>query len=79
MTEQCTNSANFRYTWPGRDESYICKMCAPKAHAVAHAIGMHLQIIPLSLDDKRQCQQQLEAASASEQPAEVSGESNPNN
>ena len=44
----CDNLANHRFTWPGRDESVICEEHIGKLRAVAQAIGLHLQIIPLS-------------------------------
>jgi hypothetical protein len=50
-TDQCGELANLRYTWPGRDESVICVDCAEKLKAVANAIGMHLQLIPITSRD----------------------------
>ena len=53
MTEQlckqngCTESAEYRYTWPGQDESYICGIHAIKLTNIANAMGLHLQLIPL--------------------------------
>lgn len=47
----CKNLAKYRYTWPGRDESLICEKHVAKLAAVAEAIGLHLQIIPLSEED----------------------------
>ena len=52
--EQCGGLATFTYTWPGRDEAVICVECAEKLTNVANAIGMHLQLIPItgeSVDD----------------------------
>lgn len=43
----CTEQASHRFTWPGRDESFICDKHLPKVREVASAIGMYLQIIPL--------------------------------
>ncbi len=48
---KCKNKAKFRYTWPGRDESVCCESHAVGIKAVANAIGLHLQIIPLSEND----------------------------
>lgn len=48
----CDNPASFRFTWPGRNEAGICATCAPKMQAVANFMGMHIQLIPLSEDDK---------------------------
>jgi len=43
--KQCENPCFFRYTWPGKDESYICLEHAHQLHNVARAIGLHLQMI----------------------------------
>ena len=53
MSEEktCKNPARYRYTWPGDDESLICEKHVDKLVAVAEAIGLHLQIIPLSEED----------------------------
>lgn len=47
----CENSAKYRYTWTGRDEALICDVHVGKLQAVANAIGLYLQIIPLSEED----------------------------
>ena len=47
----CDNPAKYRFTWPGRDESVICGEHVNKLRAVANAIGLHLQTIPLSEED----------------------------
>ena len=44
----CNQQAVFRYTWPGRNEAVICLECAQQLKVVAEAIGLHLQLIPLS-------------------------------
>ena len=44
---KCKNKATHRFTWPGRDESFICAQHLPKLQGVASAIGMPLQTIPL--------------------------------
>lgn len=43
----CTTSAMYRYTWPGKDEAFICDQHVAKLRAVADALGMHLQVIEL--------------------------------
>ena len=45
---KCGSPAMYRYTWPGKDESLVCVICAMKLQTVAAAIGLHLQIIKLS-------------------------------
>lgn len=44
----CENGAKYRYTWPGRDEAFVCEKCAAKLEAVAAAMGLYLQLIPLA-------------------------------
>lgn len=46
--EICGEHAAFRYTWPGRDESFCCVEHAMGLMNVAGAIGLHLQLIPIS-------------------------------
>jgi hypothetical protein len=59
--KQCTQIPIYRYTWPGRDESYICAEHAPKLDAIAGALGMYLQLIPLTDEEqlKYSCTQQV--------------------
>ena len=51
MINKCENPALFRYTWPGKDESFICAICAIKLTTVANAIGLPLQMIRLSNEE----------------------------
>lgn len=62
MSEKCKEPARFRFTWPGRDETLICETHLPKLRAVAQALGLHLQIIPLFGADLcgLQCSQKTE-------------------
>lgn len=46
----CGNDASFRFTWPGRDESFICLEHSIKLAHVASAMGLRLQIIPILPD-----------------------------
>lgn len=43
----CPFVASHRFTWPGRDESFICGECLPALEATARALGLHLQTLPL--------------------------------
>ena len=45
--KNCENEGAYRFTWPGQDEEHICEEHAPKLRAVANAIGLHVQIIPI--------------------------------
>ena len=56
--ERCQNGASYRYTWPGRNESFICNDHAPKLRAVSNAMGLPLQMIPLLHEDE-QCDQKV--------------------
>lgn len=47
-TVMCDKPANYRFTWPGKDESFICEDHVEKLKGIAVAIGLHLQIIPLT-------------------------------
>ncbi len=49
--ERCGELANIRYTWPGKDEVIACVNCAQKAANVANAIGLHLQLVPVTSRD----------------------------
>lgn len=44
----CEKPAAFRYTWPGQDEAGICLIHAEQLSAVAAAMGLYVQLIPLS-------------------------------
>lgn len=65
--KQCQNPGVFKFTWPGRDEAYICASCVEKLKAVVSAIGLHLQIRPvpeaqlwLPQEQQWRCEQILE-------------------
>lgn len=47
----CQNKAEYRYTWPGKDESLICDDHGRLLKGVANALGVYLQVIPLSEED----------------------------
>ena len=47
--KRCGEHAAFRYTWPGRDESHICINCAVQMQAITNAMGLYVQLIPLSV------------------------------
>lgn len=49
--KRCKNLAKYRYTWPRKDESFICDDHVNQLAKVAEVIGLHLQIIPLSEKD----------------------------
>lgn len=47
----CRDYAAYRYTWPGKYESFVCKAHAHSVVNVADAIGMALQLIELTQAD----------------------------
>jgi hypothetical protein len=44
----CGAPAEFRYTWPGHDEKFACRLHALKLRGVAQAMGYHLQLIEVT-------------------------------
>jgi len=54
----CDQIAIFRYTWPGKDESFICLSHSKQLKGIAKAIGMHLQLIPL-VNNEQACRQKV--------------------
>lgn len=63
MAPQCQQQALFRYTWPSRDESFICLEHAQQLQNVANAMGLYIQLIPLSGDEQARvsCSQKVRA------------------
>ncbi len=55
---RCGKPASHRFTWPGRDESFICGAHVPRLRLIADAIEMHLQTIPLPHDTTETCNQE---------------------
>lgn len=53
----CPNEAAFRYTWPGRDESFICAEHASWLRKLAAAMGAYVQTIPIQADQGITCDQ----------------------
>uniref|UniRef100_A0A6M3KFG2 Uncharacterized protein n=1 Tax=viral metagenome TaxID=1070528 RepID=A0A6M3KFG2_9ZZZZ len=53
----CDEKAAYRYTWPGRDESFICEKHVYNLQAIARAMGFPLQVIPLDEGEEKVCQQ----------------------
>lgn len=58
---KCPHQAFYRFTWPGQDESFICTEHVNKLQGVASAMGMYLQIIPLSNEEQAEhtCNQEV--------------------
>jgi hypothetical protein len=48
---ECARFAAYRYTWPGKDESYICGAHSTYLLGIAKAMGVHVQLIPLTDKD----------------------------
>jgi hypothetical protein len=45
----CKNTPIFRYTWPGRDEAFICMYHSLRLQGVANAMGLYIQLIPMPI------------------------------
>jgi len=45
--EGCDAAASHRFTWPGRDEAGVCAPHVDKLRAVARAMSLHLQLLPI--------------------------------
>ncbi len=48
--ENCDEMPAYRYTWPGKDEAFICPDHMLRLGKIANALQMHLQIIPLTVE-----------------------------
>ena len=49
--QNCDREAAYLFTWPGEDQAGICEACAPKLRGVASAIGLHVQLIPMTTSE----------------------------
>ncbi len=47
IEKRCGADSLFRYTWPGRDEAFVCVEHAGGVGRVAEAMGLHVQMIML--------------------------------
>lgn len=59
---RCAVSASHRYTLPGKDEARVCLIHATQLQKLADALGLHLQMIPLSMEEMledHQCHQNI--------------------
>jgi hypothetical protein len=54
----CGEDAAYRYTWPGRNESFVCEAHARRIASVAHAMGLNLQFVPVP-SEQGCCQQRV--------------------
>jgi hypothetical protein len=54
----CENKGRFRYTWPSRDESFVCSAHSIGLMAIAEHLGLHLQMIPVAKSTEL-CAQQV--------------------
>ncbi len=57
---ECKNTAAYRYTWPGKDESYICEDHAGQLMNLANVMGLYLQFLPLPENTEINCKQIIE-------------------
>ena len=58
---KCPNRASHRFTWPGREESFVCMGHSDKVRNIADAMGFLCQLHPIheSDFDGKMCQQEL--------------------
>jgi hypothetical protein len=47
-TKACGGHAAFRYTWPGKAETFACIDHAMQVAGIASAMGLPLQLIPIA-------------------------------
>ena len=59
LTLTCQEYAVFRYTWPGRGESFICLQHSLAMIAIAKAMGLYVQLVPLAESSTTLCTQIL--------------------
>jgi hypothetical protein len=61
---KCPEPVFYRFTWPGRNENFICMAHGEKVREVAYAMGFFIQLIPIydgDLSAEKSCCQELEA------------------
>lgn len=54
----CGADAAYRYTWPGRNEAFICAAHSQGLRAVASAMGLPLQMIAVE-PEQHVCEQKV--------------------
>jgi hypothetical protein len=64
----CDKPATYAYTWPGRDQSYICLRHAVYLRNVANAIGLRLQLTPVADDSTETCRQSVPIGDSADTP-----------
>jgi hypothetical protein len=60
----CPNKAAYRYTWPGKDEEFICAPHARGISNLADIMSCHVQMIPLDDNVDEFCHQKGDKAMA---------------
>jgi len=65
---KCNKQAVFRYTWPGNDEEVVCLRHAQQLKDIAEAIGLHLQLVPLSGEEQleKTCPQEVKGGESND-------------
>ena len=53
--KRCNLPGAFRYTWPGREESFICLPHSGWLREVAANIDLQLQLIPIPAGEQSNC------------------------
>lgn len=44
----CDEPAAWTFTWPGKDRAGICDKHKPKLCAIANAMGLYIQVLPIA-------------------------------
>ena len=58
----CGQPAAYRFTWPGRTESFICEAHSIQLRGVAQAMGLSLQLLRVPVtgtSDDETCKQKV--------------------
>ena len=54
----CNKPAVYRYTWPGRNEAFICEQHAQGIRVISNAMGFYVQLIEVEPEDGN-CEQKV--------------------
>jgi hypothetical protein len=47
----CNGCAAFKFTWPGKDQSAVCALCAAKVRSVASSIGLRVELRSITAEE----------------------------
>ena len=63
--KKCNKIADYRFTWPGQDESFICSGHVGKLRAISESMGFYLKLVRIvpslyNLLNGERCQQKID-------------------